>query len=246
MLTKSRHQQNLGVDKILASTKYWSWQNLKCRCRQNIGVNKISASTECRRRQNVGACTEASSTVLAWQNPQQLTSPRPLWCSPPWRCCALHVQSPSMMLLLAALLLWAESLPHCTGLSVPACHAENLTNIGVNKVRCPPRFHWFSPNYSSQYLCSQVSYQKLVKVKSNHHHCPISVFVLITSIQRPSHRSIAEITIAAGEWGRMRVGRARASMIMITACADPGSPCPSLSPCLFSLPYSTAASDGVR
>jgi hypothetical protein len=36
-----------------------------------------------------------------------------------------------------------------------------------------PRFHWFSPNFSSQYLCSQESYQRLVKSKSNHHHCPV-------------------------------------------------------------------------
>ncbi len=34
---------------------------------------------------------------------------------------------------------------------------------------------WFSPNFSSQYLWSQASYQKLVQAKSNHHHCPISV-----------------------------------------------------------------------
>ncbi len=53
--------------------------------------------------------------------------------------------------------------------------------LASTKVRCPPRFHWFSPNYSSQYFCSQASCQKLVKAKSNHHHCPISVFLLTTS-----------------------------------------------------------------
>jgi hypothetical protein len=42
-------------------------------------------------------------------------------------------QSPSVLLPLAALLLWVESLPHFTGLFVPARHAENVTNIGVDK-----------------------------------------------------------------------------------------------------------------
>jgi hypothetical protein len=34
------------------------------------------------------------------------------------------MQSPSVMLPLAALLLWADSLLHCTGSFVPARHAE--------------------------------------------------------------------------------------------------------------------------
>jgi hypothetical protein len=38
------------------------------------------------------------------------------------------------MLLLAALLSWADSLPQSTGLFVPARHAENVTNIGVDKI----------------------------------------------------------------------------------------------------------------
>jgi|LakMenE01Jun11ns_1017448.scaffolds.fasta_scaffold9707782_1 hypothetical protein len=62
----------------------------------------------------------------------------------------------------------------------------------------PPRFHWFLPNFSSQYLCSQASYKKLVKAKSDHYHCLISVFLLLTSIQRPSQRS----SIWAKNWGR--------------------------------------------
>jgi hypothetical protein len=36
--------------------------------------------------------------------------------------------------VLDALLLWTDSLPHCTGLFVPARHAENVTNIGVDKI----------------------------------------------------------------------------------------------------------------
>jgi hypothetical protein len=38
----------------------------------------------------------------------------------------------NVVLPLAALLLWADSLPHCTGLFVLARHAENVTNTGVD------------------------------------------------------------------------------------------------------------------
>ncbi len=44
-----------------------------------------------------------------------------------------------------------------------------------------PKIHWFSPNYGSLYTCSQASYQKVVKTKSDHHHCPISVYTHMTS-----------------------------------------------------------------
>jgi hypothetical protein len=47
------------------------------------------------------------------------------------------MQSPSVLLPLAALFLWADSLLHCSGLFVPARHAENLTNIGVDKISTP-------------------------------------------------------------------------------------------------------------
>jgi len=105
------------------------------------------------------------------------------------RCCPLLMQSQSLRLPLAAPLLWADSLPHCTGSFVPAPHAEMSQILAFTKYRRPPRFHWFSPNFSCQYLCSQASYQKLVKANSNHHHCPISVFLPLTSIQRPLQRS---------------------------------------------------------
>jgi hypothetical protein len=49
------------------------------------------------------------------------------------------VQSPSLLLPLAALLLSADSLPHSTGLIVPAQHAENVTNIGVVKILVPAK-----------------------------------------------------------------------------------------------------------
>jgi hypothetical protein len=44
------------------------------------------------------------------------------------------VQSPSVLLPLAVLLLWADSLLHCTSLFVLARHAEYVTNIGIDKI----------------------------------------------------------------------------------------------------------------
>ncbi len=59
------------------------------------------------------------------------------------------MQSPSVALPLASLLLWADSLPHW--LIVPARHAENVTNFGANKYgylsRAPlPKLAELSPN----------------------------------------------------------------------------------------------------
>jgi hypothetical protein len=86
--------------------------------------------------------------------------------------------------------------------------------LASTKYRRLPKFHLFWPNFSSQYLCSQASYQKLVKAKSNHHHCSISVFLLMTSIQRPSQRSTAwPLSCPNGEGvpdgGRGKGGKAR-------------------------------------
>jgi hypothetical protein len=43
-------------------------------------------------------------------------------------------------------------------LIVPARNAENVTNIGVDKIPAPAKISLISPNCSSQYLCSQASY----------------------------------------------------------------------------------------
>ncbi len=68
-----------------------------------------------------------------------------------WRCCLLLKQTLSDWLLLAIQLLWSDFLPHCPGLP-----CQKLT------IKCwrPPRFHWFSPNFSSPYCISA-------------HRCPI-------------------------------------------------------------------------
>jgi hypothetical protein len=153
-LTKYSHRQNTRVDKILASTKYLR--------QQNTGVDKRLASTKYSGRQNVIAGAVVSPYYLARQSPQQLTSPRPHWYFPrphwysptsPWRCWSLHMQSPSVVLPLPSLLLWVDSLPHCTGLSYPPI-IQNMSQIlASTKYWRPPRLHWFSPNNSSHYLC---------------------------------------------------------------------------------------------
>jgi hypothetical protein len=70
--------------------------------------------------------------------------------------------------------LWADSLLYCTGLLYRPAMQKTSQILA-------PRFHWFSPNYSSLFICSQASCKKLVKTKSDHHHCPIAVRILMTS-----------------------------------------------------------------
>ncbi len=165
-----------GVDKILASTKSSR--------QKKSPVNKNLASTKSSRRQkscvdknlaatNVGADTEESPYCLAQQSPQQLTSPRPCWRSltSPRKCWFPLMQS--AVLALAAPLLWADSLPYRTGLLYRPAMQKKSQILAQTKYWCPPKFHWFSPNYTSLYICSQESCKKLVKTKSDHHHCLI-------------------------------------------------------------------------
>jgi hypothetical protein len=67
--TKYWRQQNTGVDKISALTKSWR--------QQKAGANKMLAQQKCWSSQNVGADAEESPYCLARQSPQLLTSPRP-------------------------------------------------------------------------------------------------------------------------------------------------------------------------
>ncbi len=64
------------------------------------------------------------------------------------------------------------------------------------------RFHWFWPNYSSQYLYSQASYQKSKIGKSKKQSQSLShiSFLLITSIQRLSQRPTSE-PLSCPKWG---------------------------------------------
>jgi hypothetical protein len=125
--TKFWHLQNISADKMFALTNYWH--------RQNIGVDTILASTEFRRQQNVGACVEASpyffgptestaadfsQTLLMFSYFSQkvLIPPRTV------TKCAVAAGRPAFM----------------GGLSpAPARHAQNVTNIGVDKISVPAK-----------------------------------------------------------------------------------------------------------
>ena len=178
---KPKHRQNIGDDKILAATKHWRQKRVLARTKywrgpnvcikkmfasteclgwQNTHVDKMLASTKCRRRQNVGACAEASpyhfgpsksaaadfsQTSLMFSSCKTLCSPRAV------TKCDVAAGRPAFM----------------GGLSLYRPAMQKTSQIlASTKYRRLPRFHWFSPNYSSQYLCSQASHQKLVKAKS--------------------------------------------------------------------------------
>jgi hypothetical protein len=96
-----------------------------------------------------------------------LTSPGPRWRTPtsPWWCCSLCMQSSSEALPPAAMLLWTDSLPYCAGLLYRPAMLKMSKTLAATKYRRPPKIHWFSPNYINLYLCSQASYQKVVKTK---------------------------------------------------------------------------------
>jgi hypothetical protein len=155
--------------------------------RKKLGVDKCWHRQNMH-QQNVGACAEASSccfglaksaiagffqTSLMFSFLNMLSSPHAV------NKCGVAAGCPAFM----------------GGLS-PALYRAHLYRPAMQK----HHKHWhqqnigarqdfrFSPNFSSQYLCSQASYQKLVQAKSNHHHCPISVFLLMTYIQRPPQR----------------------------------------------------------
>ncbi len=123
----------MGQDKIYG----WSAH------RQNIGVDKILASTETRRQQNVGAFVEASPycfgpaesaaadfsqslRMFSYLSLKILISP----CAV--TKCAVAPGHPAFMGRLS---------PALYRLIVPASPAENVTNIGVDKYQHPLRFH---------------------------------------------------------------------------------------------------------
>jgi hypothetical protein len=182
--------QNIRADKILALTKYWR--------QHNLGFNKMLAHA-----------WKHLLTVLARQSLQQLTSPRPHWCSltSPWRCWSLNVQSPSVLLPLTILLLWEDSLPHCTGLLYqPAMQkmSQILASTNISARRDFTNFRQtIAVNISE---ASQASYQKLVKTKCDHHHCSVSVHIAITSKSRPSQRSNAAVSECPNGIGPMGRG----------------------------------------
>ncbi len=162
---KYRSRQNIGVDKILASTKSWR--------RQNVGVDKIWASTK------ILASTKKVAQAERWRGCSRIS----LLLGSTESAAADFSQAPlkisyfSLMVLFSmhAVVKWGiasscpvfmgDSLPYCTGLLYRPAKLKMSKTLAPTKYRCPPKIHWFSPNYSSLYFCSQASYQKVVKTK---------------------------------------------------------------------------------
>jgi hypothetical protein len=99
------------------------------------------AMTKHIRQQNVGTCAEASpycfgtakSAVAGFFQTSLMFSFLKMLFSP-------HAVTKSGVAA-GRPALWADSLPHCTGSFVPACHAEMSQILPSAKYRCPTRFH---------------------------------------------------------------------------------------------------------
>ncbi len=183
MATKYWRQQNIGgerniwrrknscIDKILASLKI-----------KNLALTKISrhknfASTKCwRRRRRIPLLFWLGRVHSSWLIPDLaedlLRLPDgvdPLACSRQvWRC----LWPPAFM----------GGLPPALYRHIVSAHMQKMSqSLAPTKYRRLLKIHWFSPNYRSLYIRSQASYQKVVKTKSDHHYCPISVHILTTS-----------------------------------------------------------------
>jgi hypothetical protein len=159
--TKHWRLQNIGVAKMLASTKYCRRKKLastKHLRQQNISVDKILASTESRSRQNVGACKEASPYCFGSSESAaadfSLTSPMLSYFSLKMLC------SPSAVTKCAV----AAGRPAFMGRLSPTLYRLICTGP-------PCRKYWRQQNIGDRQDFTEASYQKLVKTKSDHHHC---------------------------------------------------------------------------
>ncbi len=172
---KYRCRQNIGADKIYASTKYMR--------QQNICVNKMWAGTKSWHWQNL-------ASTKRWRRRRRIS----LLLDSEESVAADFSQAPikisyfSLMVMLSvnSVVKWGivSSCPAFMGRLSPY-YSDLLYWPAMLKMsktlanyRCAPKIHWFSLNCSSPYICSQASYQKGVKTKSDHHHCPISVCIL--------------------------------------------------------------------
>ncbi len=125
---------------FLLLTQRIFWYSLLCSSKRSF---RGTASTKSWRQQKAGADAEESSYCLARQRTQLLTSPRPRWSFPTfrWWCCSLSMQSPSVALPLVTLLLWADSLPYCTGLLYRPAMLKTSQILAPTKYWRRPKIH---------------------------------------------------------------------------------------------------------
>jgi hypothetical protein len=119
--TKYSRQQNVGVDKILASTKFSR--------RQNTRVDTILASTKCWRilfgpAESTADDFSQTSLMFSYVSQKVLIPPHAV------TKCAVATGRPAFMGGLS---------PALYRLIVLARHAENVTNIDVDKISAPAK-----------------------------------------------------------------------------------------------------------
>ncbi len=153
-----------GVYKTLASTEV--------RRRQNIYINKMLAHAQIMYKSGgvspycFGVAKSAlagfSQTSLMFSSLKMLHPPHTVtkWLVEAGRPAFIGGLSPELNQVICT------SLP-CRNVTKYWCRQ----NIGARQ-----DFTYFRQKFSSQYLCLQACYRKVVKVKSNHHHCAVSVF----------------------------------------------------------------------
>ncbi len=67
-------------------------------------------------------------------------------------------------------------------------------NIRNDKISAAAKISLFFAKLQQSISLLTASYQKLVKTKSDYHHCPISVHILMTSKSRPPQRSNTQVS----------------------------------------------------
>ncbi len=130
-------RQNLCVDKILVSTKIW---------RRRRRISLLLGSAE-----SAAADFYQATLKISYFSLMVLLSVHAVF---KW---GIASSCPAFM--------GGLSLSYCIGLFFWPVMLKMSKTLAPTKYRRPPKIHWFSPNYSSLYLCSQVSYKKVVKTQ---------------------------------------------------------------------------------
>ncbi len=191
---------------MLASKKYWRWQN--------VGVDKIFALTNYSYRLNVGVDKVFASTKC-WRMPESISllfrpgRVRSSWLFPDLAEVLLLlpvVVDPSMCSRQVCCCCWPPCffertlshtvLAYCTK---PPCRKRHKYCRRQN-IDARQDFTNFRQTIAVNISAHNISaYKKMVKARSDHHLCPISV--LITSKLRPSQRSNVEVSeCSKGVW----------------------------------------------
>ncbi len=152
--------ENIGVDKLFASTKCWRRQHVavdkmlaatKYLRRQNTCVDKILASTEisCRRKprvnKNLGRtkCWRMRGSISLLFGSAESTAADFSQTSLMFSCVSqmvlIHPHAVAKCSVASGHPAFMGGLSPAVYRLVPACHAENVANVGVNKILAPAK-----------------------------------------------------------------------------------------------------------